>query len=314
MSFLYGKELQKTIKRYLSSKTVKRCAVAFVGRGTADIINGKCEILCDLFSSGTNPYEIQRLCRLKNVTLRHMDNLHVKIYKTDNFVIVGSANLTNHALNFDGTDNTLIEACVKFTKEKMPKHYEEINDFVDLLWTNGVPVTSKMVNKAINSYKNREKDKAMNYTNIVDFCGKHYYVCIYTDPKLTEKGEAVANSHLNSNWKDYYVWENWKALPVGIHFSMYWNPKNGKIQFEKGVSEYNGYQIDFKYEENKDCDNNNGSIQIAKKIKVSKAEMVKLKSLFEEQIIPLVLKKYSFEYVQEHDDGVVFSFDELLDN
>lgn len=207
MSFLHGKELQEEIKKCLSSKSAKRCAVAYIGRGAFDIINGKCEILCDLFSSGTNPKEVKRLFNKKNVTIRHQKDLHAKIYSTENFVILGSANMTNHALNFDGSDNTLIEACSKFEKKKLPKNYSAAREFVDSLWNDGVVVTEKLIDNAIEEYESGERENIPSRLNITDFCDGSNYICLYTDANLSKEGGKTANQELGANWscKDYTV-------------------------------------------------------------------------------------------------------------
>lgn len=230
MSFLYGKKLQKEIKQCLSSKESKRCVVAFVGRDASKFIKGKCEILCDLFSSGTNPYEIKKLLSKKNVSIRHKKDLHAKIYLTDSFAILGSANMTNHALNFDDPENTLIEACSKFDKEILSKNYNAIKRYVDSLWEDGVDVTLQMVDEAIENYRLQKNDEIPSRLNMTDFCDKPLYICLYTDANLTEEGEKTAKQKLGTNWscKDYSVWENWKNMPRGYFFDLYWHPRSKK--------------------------------------------------------------------------------------
>ena len=312
MSFLHGKELQEEIKKCLSSKSAKRCAVAYIGRGAFDIINGKCEILCDLFSSGTNPKEVKRLFNKKNVTIRHQKDLHTKIYSTENFVILGSANMTNHALNFDGSDNTLIEACSKFEKKKLPQNYSAAREFVDSLWNDGVVVTEKMIDNAIEEYESGERENIPSRLNITDFCDGSNYICLYTDANLSKEGKKTANRELGANWscKDYTVWENWEKLPCGYFFDLYWHPKSGKIEY-CGLSKYDGIRIPFEYENDED---EKGVLYISNTIKMNGKDKKELTKFINGKVIPLVQKKYSIEEIDnDHDGGIILSLNDLLD-
>lgn len=310
MSFLHGKKLQEEIKKCLSSKSAKRCAVAYIGRGAFDIVNGKCEILCDLFSSGTNPREVKRLFSNKNITIRHQKDLHTKIYSTEKFVILGSANMTNHALDFDGLGNTLIEACSKFEKKFLPKNYSAAREFVDSLWENGTIVNGRMIDKAIEEYESRKSENISSRLNITDFCDKPYYICLYTDCKLSSEGSEIAKQELGSNWrhKDYTVWENWEKLPYGYFFDLYWHPRSKKIEY-CGLSKYDGIRIPFEYENYEDEKDRKGVLYISNTINTRKKE---IKKFFKERIIPHVKKKYSIKEM-EKEGGKILSFDDLLD-
>lgn len=61
---------------------------------------------------GCNPYEIEKI-RDAGAKVNIVDNLHAKIYLTDTFVLVGSANPSTNGLGFEGPAIAgLIELCV----------------------------------------------------------------------------------------------------------------------------------------------------------------------------------------------------------
>lgn len=148
MSFLEGKKLQSEICHFLKEKTSKCCAVAFIGKGTSSIINGSARIVCNLFSKGTNPYEIESLMKMKNIQLRHLDNLHTKIYTTNEYAIWGSANMTDHALNYFESGDNLIECADKVEKDNRPLSFAKIQKFAECLWERGKNITPSMICKA----------------------------------------------------------------------------------------------------------------------------------------------------------------------
>lgn len=296
MEFLTGEKMQNQIKNCLSSKDDKRCAVAFVGRGASNYIKGKCEIICDLFSSGTNPREVKKLLSMKNVSVRHKKDLHSKIYLTKEYAILGSANMTNHALNFDGLGNNLIESAFKFVKEKMPKSYNEIKEFVDGLWDDSEKITKDMVDRAIDVADKRGYEKDPIYLNLNDMSDDSFYFRLYTS-LISEEAREKADEELGENWKrnGYDVYEGWENLPQGPYMDFYWHPKSPKIEF-CGLWEYNGTDVNFKYENGED-----GILSISKKIECRDISRKSLNDFVNSKIIPAIKKKYTYNQVNDED-------------
>lgn len=308
MEFLTGKKMQNQIKNCLSSKDDKRCAVAFVGRGASNYIKGKCEIVCDLFSSGTNPREVKKLLSMKNVSVRHKKGLHSKIYLTKEYAILGSANMTNHALNFDGLGNNLIESAFKFVREKMPKSYNEIKEFVDGLWDDSEKITKDMVDRAIDVADKRGYEKDPIYLNLNDMCDDSFYIRLYTS-LISEEAREKADEELGENWKrnGYDVYEGWENLPQGPYMDFYWHPKSQKIEF-CGLWEYNGTDVNFKYENGED-----GILSISKKIECRDISRKSLNDFVNSKIIPAIKKKYTYNQVNDEDFVGVIPLYDLID-
>lgn len=304
MSFIEGKKLHSEIIGTLKSKNAKCCAVAFIGKGSASLIKGNTRILCNLFSSGTNPYEVRKMLSMKNIALRHLDNLHTKIYLTDDYAIHGSANMTDHALNFFGSGQNLIECADKVLKDKRPIQYNKIKSFTELLWEKGTNINEAMVQKAIKNFNT----SPMNF-NEGDICDSSipYYVLVYNDDELSKEAQKTANNSLGKDWEKngFCVWENWDELPSGYLIDLFMNDK-GKLVFY-GLSEYNRYRIPFFYEE----DDSSGVINISKKIRCPNG----FKNFIKEKIIPLVGEKLEKKELifDEKDGGSIWSINEILD-
>lgn len=306
MPFLNGEKLHSEIINTLKSKCAKCCAVAFVGKGAASLIKGKTRIVCNLFSSGTNPYEVKKLMSMPNVSIRHLDNLHTKIYLTDDYVIHGSANMTDHALNFFKTGNNLIECADKVIMDKRPVLYNSIKNFTESLWGKGVDVNEKMIQKAIKNFNTPQRELCFNDCDICD-SAVPYYVLVYNNDELGDEALTTAENNLGKDWekKRICVWENWDELPCGYLIDLFMNSK-GTLNFY-GLSEYHGYRIPFIYEE----DNSSGVINISKKIRCSGG----FKQFVKEKIIPLVSKKLKTKELifDEEEGGSIWSVNEILD-
>lgn len=219
--------------------------------------------------------------------------------------------MTNHALSFDDSDNTLIEACSKFEKKKLPKNYSAARTFVDSLWNDGVVITEKMIDEAIKEYESRKNENIPSRLNITDFCDKPYYICLCTACRLSSEGLEIATQELGSNWnKDYTVWEKWETMPCGCLFDLYWHPRSKKNEY-CGFSKYDGIRIPFEYE---DDEEGKGVLFISNTIKMNGKEKMELTKFIYGKVIPLVKKKYSIEEIDnDYGGGVVLSFDDLLD-
>ena len=306
MPFLNGEKLHSEIINTLKSECDKCCAVAFVGKGSASLIKGNTRIVCNLFSSGTNPYEVKKLMSMSNVSIRHLDNLHTKIYLTGDYVIHGSANMTDHALDFFETGNNLIECADKVLKEKRPILYENIKNFVESLWEKGVDVNEKMIQKAIKSINVPQRQLRFNNSDICD-SAIPYYVLVCNSDELNEEAKSTAEKNLGDDWEKngFCVWENWDELTCGYLIDLFMNDK-GKLDFY-GLSEYNGYSIPFLYEKV----NSSGVINISKKLRCPKG----FRRFVKEKIIPLVSEKLKTKELifDEEEGGSIWSVNEILD-
>lgn len=77
-----------------------RIAVAFWGNGAETIVvpGRQYQIVCNLSRGGTNPDVIRTLRELPNVEIRHLSELHAKVFLAEEQAIVGSANFSANGL------------------------------------------------------------------------------------------------------------------------------------------------------------------------------------------------------------------------
>ncbi|MEG3086297.1 phospholipase D family protein [Sphingomonas sp. PB4P5] len=113
IKFLTGGDLATAIKEVLSGADV-RCAVAYWGAGIDQAFPPSegppaARIICDVTRGGTSPKALVDLGATKNKLLRHVPDLHAKVYISDRGAVVGSANASSNGIGFD-TGPGLIEA------------------------------------------------------------------------------------------------------------------------------------------------------------------------------------------------------------
>ena len=113
-SFLTGSELSAAI-RYVLGGSDLRCAVAFWGKGSSDLVNRQSgtrdlRIVCDISMGGCHPDALRRFGAPDNADVRYHDGLHAKVYLSDRGVVVGSANASDNGIGFGFQGAILAEA------------------------------------------------------------------------------------------------------------------------------------------------------------------------------------------------------------
>jgi len=97
---LVGRDLTSEINRVVGGLRVS-CAVAFWGHGSEDIFGpldlSHVRIVCNLRMGGTNPLAIMAL-QSRGALVRHLDDLHAKVYIGDVDTVVASANASRNGL------------------------------------------------------------------------------------------------------------------------------------------------------------------------------------------------------------------------
>ncbi|WP_298281515.1 phospholipase D family protein [Acidocella sp.] len=113
--FLTGLDLQNKISMILLGSDI-RCAVAFWGNGAAQFLFSSqtarindARIMCDISMGATNPNELRALGAPNNTGLKHLKNLHAKVYLSGQGVVITSANASSNGIGF-GPPADLIEA------------------------------------------------------------------------------------------------------------------------------------------------------------------------------------------------------------
>jgi hypothetical protein len=111
--FVAGGELGEAIKDIFAGTDV-RCAVAYWGSGIASAFtptagSSAARIICDITRGGTSPKALVDLGAPKNNNLRHVPDLHAKVYMSHRGAVIGSANASSNGIGFDAAPG-LIEA------------------------------------------------------------------------------------------------------------------------------------------------------------------------------------------------------------
>lgn len=81
MEFLTEKNVRTTVRRLLADSSSLKAAVAFWGKGASEQLGladhaEKVTIICNLQMGGTNPDEIDNMC--KTMSVFHRDDLHAR--------------------------------------------------------------------------------------------------------------------------------------------------------------------------------------------------------------------------------------------
>ena len=104
MKFLTGDAIAREITKLVRKRRKVRAAVAFWGSGAAEqtglASKGEGQILCDLFSGGCNPKEIEKLMGV-GLEVRTLGGMHAKLWTNGDSVILGSANASTNGLGFE---------------------------------------------------------------------------------------------------------------------------------------------------------------------------------------------------------------------
>lgn len=112
VEFLTGDALTDRIRKVVHGDNVK-CAVAYWGNhnfGDAWARRSDVQIVCDIVSGSTSAKALELIGAPSNKNLRHIHNLHSKVYLSDNGVVVASANASAGGLGYDGKPARLEEA------------------------------------------------------------------------------------------------------------------------------------------------------------------------------------------------------------
>lgn len=164
MKFIKGPDLLERIESLLkTASTDIYVAVAFWGEGASDALGlrsmkQKVRILCNLRLGGTNPCEVERLCKIANVQVRHNDALHAKVYSNGRVCIVGSANASTNGLGWEGAKSRgLIEAAVEFNDTE---NVGLVNGWIADLWANGTKVKQSDLQLAKKRWESVQNSRA----------------------------------------------------------------------------------------------------------------------------------------------------------
>ena len=134
--FLVDEALTSKIREIVAGESV-RCAVAYWGNHNfGDTKSWK--IVCDIVGGATSPSALKRLGAPNNRHLKHVINLHAKVYMSDRGIVVASANASANGLGYDGKPPCLLEAGTFW--EANSKAWKQAEKWFSSLFTDAHPI------------------------------------------------------------------------------------------------------------------------------------------------------------------------------
>ncbi len=161
-SFLTGSELSAAIRHVLGGSD-RRCAVAFWGKGSSDLVDGGTEgsdlrIVCDTSMGGCHPDALRSLGAPDDADVRYHDGLHAKVYLSDRGVVVGSANASDNGIGFGSEGAVLVEAGTFHTAAS--KAWTQASDWFDALHSDARQVDEAALERAGRLFRPRRAPRA----------------------------------------------------------------------------------------------------------------------------------------------------------
>jgi Phosphatidylserine/phosphatidylglycerophosphate/cardiolipin synthases and related enzymes len=240
--FISGDENGLEIKKILSCDNI-RCAVAFWGMDIANEIiksSSNIKIICNLRSGACNPSAIEKL--IKNGTqIKTNDDLHAKVYISDDLVIVGSANASSNGLGYEDSEiSGWIEASIVTSNHEVN---EKASSWFENLWDCSSLVNEAMLEDAKQLWSrkrasrlSRNKIKLTKLSQILaselsEFKDTDQYIAIWKEhlslAAVTELKKFEDESH-NNNLTCYEDWEGLLNRPEGLVIcDFYIGPRHG---------------------------------------------------------------------------------------
>ncbi len=153
--FLTKENLSKQIKNICKGEDLK-IAVAFIGiNAEKNLFKEKgcgAKIICDITMGGTNPKALEKLGAPTNKNLRSIENLHAKVYISNNGAVVCSANASNNGIGFvNGPSH--IEAGI-FVKADT-QVFKQVEDWFEGIWQKAKQIDDAGLNQAENRFQPR---------------------------------------------------------------------------------------------------------------------------------------------------------------
>ncbi|MDG5814960.1 phospholipase D-like domain-containing protein [Chitinispirillales bacterium ANBcel5] len=246
-----NRDIQDEIKKLFSKASEIKCAVAFWGKGAANIFpckdNVSIQIVCNYTSGATNPEEIEKIknqLTTKNSDVKMNNILHAKVYWTDQGVIIGSANASSNGLVLEDKEITGWEEVSVYTDDK--KVIQETKGWFDnQIWPNSKPITKSDYNAAIKRWETNRKTR-INNKNITFldalksgvYLDRNIYIiidCLMLKSEQIEEGNKQVNIAKQNvpflNNKSIEYWYGYDSIPRDatiFDFSL----TNKKIEWE----------------------------------------------------------------------------------
>lgn len=243
MKFLSNSNYHNEVKRLFSNDLPLDVAVAFFGSKSVSRVtpnNTKpIRVICNLESSACNPYEIRKLQKRPNVTVKTNRHLHAKVLLQEREVIIGSANISANGLSFEDSELVgWIEAGALISDK--PVIMESHSWFSDL-WQNSIVVTNEILKTTEEHWKKKRNQRMPVKTkgsllsaaknNLDNFRDRDVYFVMYGD-RLSQEAQTAsegAESVHSSLSGKIGCYENWRRkIPNNSYLiDIYYGPRGG---------------------------------------------------------------------------------------
>jgi hypothetical protein len=244
--FHNGPSALEWIRQRVANGEEATLAVAFWGNGAIEQIGlhsrptaNSVHIICNLKMGGTNPFEVERLCKLPNVTVQQSDKLHGKVYSFDRAALVGSANASANGLSFEGAEAfAWDEANIVVNNTKV---LEDINNWISRLDARSInpeDLTSaktawqlrrQVIAPVIGNERRSVLELAGNATLLG---GRGVYVAVY----LADMSEEAEDEIERAKGEFGFLvdgFEDWKALPHNGTIICFRRGPRGGMNFDR---------------------------------------------------------------------------------
>lgn len=221
--FLNGAELQMTLRNAWGDEDTARLAVAFWGRGAADLLgrssaNGA-RVICNLSLGGTCPDEIRTL-QDRGAEIRHLPTLHAKLGVVGDVSFLGSSNMSRNGFG------SLEECNVVYRGERAEIAYQ-----FETIWSRAVPVDESILIMAEQIWRRRRTFEARRRIEVAP--NGTLLDLLRCDPKVLdhlpafvvtyepneseerERANAEVRERFGVEWECY---EDWEELPDEGYF------------------------------------------------------------------------------------------------
>jgi len=168
--------------------------------------------ICNLRTNACNPHVIAELMCLKGVSVRTHPRLHMKVYASEHFAIVGSSNASANGLAIEGAAlGGWIEANVLSDNEHL---VQEALCLFDDLWNNQTEdITDDVLEDAKIAWANRPSpDAALKAPTLLEACRENpnifdsVFVLAYADD-LTKRAEIVLSEEKRSGSENILAYQ-----------------------------------------------------------------------------------------------------------
>lgn len=247
MRFITGSENSQAIIDLLSAAKPLKCAVAFLGFASLELLKDSkqyIKILCNLESGATNPHVIRKLRNQKNIAIRTLSNLHAKVYLNPDTAIVGSANLSANGLAFEDKElSGWLEAGVLIKEASL---VDEIDHWFELQWSMANEIDDTILESAEVTWVNRRNLRPIflaprNNHSLLEllktephrFKDRRIFFIMYRDWRLSDEAEKAletvqSQTYGGSAAQKIGCYEGWRNLPEdALIVDLYYGPQGG---------------------------------------------------------------------------------------